>query len=366
MLLKSIVSTTIAAALLAPVLLGAPVHAMDNRYTVVKTFHLSSNTGESSSYLEKGQLMAPVREIAQGLGWGVQWNAKTKEIKLVKGDHAIQLVLNKPNGTSDLEPFPLTTPVVSKKNIAFAPLRALAARMGAETLWDSKRKTASIAIPNQSQTTRLTFDFSKDDGGWKTGVADLPVAFQDQDYQINAKVATVKLNDGTEKSGMMLSGMNRSDDLFMFVSKKLDGASGLKPNTEYEVKLRFDLATSAEESSMGIGGSPASAVYVKAGVVGREPSVEEDHTDPVVSYYRLNLDKGNQSTDGKEVTLVGNIAKPDAEQSGFQLKSFESTFEAKSNAAGELYVIIGTDSGYEGLTTIYFTNIDLTLVHWQE
>ncbi|WP_309122539.1 copper amine oxidase N-terminal domain-containing protein [Paenibacillus sp.] len=357
---KTITSTAMAATLLATVLLGAPVQAMEpiSGYTVVKSFTLTSSTGVSSAYQQQGYVMAPVREIGQALGWDVMWDGKTKEIKLVKGDHVIRLVPNQPWGTIDSNPFALTTPVVSKNNIAYAPLRALAARMGAETLWDAKTGTASIAVPNASKSTHLAFDFSKGDGGWKTGVADLPVDYQDQDFQISAKAASVTLSDGSEKPGMMLSGMNRSDDLFMFMSKKLGSAEGLKPNTEYEVKLRFDLATSEAESSMGIGGSPASSVYVKAGVVDREPSVIEDRAD---SHYRLNLDKGNQSTDGKEVALLGNLAKPDAEKDGFQMKRFEKTFQIKSNANGELYVLLGTDSGYEGLTTIYFTNVDLTI-----
>ncbi|NOU98732.1 copper amine oxidase N-terminal domain-containing protein [Paenibacillus planticolens] len=365
MLKRTIASTAMAAVLLAPVLIGAPVQAIENTssHTVVKTFSLSANTGESSPYLEDGNLMVPVREIAQGLGWDVTWDGKSQEIKLVKGNSIIRLVPNRIHGTiGDFEPFLLTTPVVLKNDISFAPLRVLAARMGAETLWDSKSSMASIAIPNELQQSHLNFDFSKDNEGWKTGVADLPVAYQDKDYRINAKVDTVNLNDGTEIHGMMLSGMNRSDDLFMFMSKKLDSPAGLKPNTEYEVKLRFDMATNEAESSMGIGGGPASSVYVKAGVVDREPSVIEDSTYANTPYYRLNLDKGNQSTDGKEVALLGNIAKPDAEKSGFQLKTFERSFNVRSNAAGELYVIIGTDSGFEGLQTIYFTNIDLTLV----
>lgn len=364
MLKKAIASTAMAATLLAPTILGAPVHAMEipSGYTVVKTFSLSSNTGASSNYLENGYLMVPVRELAEGLGWDVSWDANAQEVKLVKGDHAIRLVLNHMRGTIDFAPFVLTSPAVLKNDTSFVPLRVLAARMGAETLWDSETNTASIAIQDPSQQTRLTFDFSKDDGGWKTGFADLPVAYQDQDYQINAKVATVNLNNGNEIHGMMLSGMNRSDDLFMFMHKKLDGAAGLKPNTDYEVKLRFDMATGEGESSLGIGGGSASSVFVKAGVVDREPTAIEDKTDSKAPYYRLNLDKGNQSTDGKEVALLGDIAKPDAEKSGFELKSFERTFHVKSNAAGELYVIIGTDSGYEGLTTLYFTNIDLTLV----
>ncbi|WP_158299181.1 copper amine oxidase N-terminal domain-containing protein [Paenibacillus antri] len=361
---KAISSTAMAATLLATVLLGAPAQAMEplTGYTVVKSFALTSSTGGSSAYQQRGYVMAPIREIGQALGWDVTWDGKTKEIKLVKGDHVIRLVPNQSRGTIDANPFALTTPVVSKNNIAYAPLRVLAARMGAETLWDSKTGTASIAVPNASKPLHLAFDFSKDAEGWKTGVADLPVDYKDQDFQINAKAASVKLSDGSEKPGMMLSGMNRSDDLFMFMSKKLGSAEGVKPNTEYEVNLRFDVATSEAESSMGIGGSPATSVYVKAGVVDREPSVIEDRTDSETPYYRLNLDKGNQSTDGKEVALLGDLAKPDAEKDGFQLKRFEKSFKVKSNDKGELYVLLGTDSGYEGLTTIYFANVDLTIV----
>ncbi|OCT13449.1 hypothetical protein A8709_17740 [Paenibacillus pectinilyticus] len=364
MLKKAITSSALAAVLLAPVLLGTPAQAMDNisGQTVVKSFPLSANNGEATTYLQDGNMMVPVREIAQGLGWDVTWDGKTQEIKLVKGNSVIRLIPNHTHGTiGDYEPFLLTTPVVLKNDMSFAPLRVLVARMGAETLWDSKTNTASIAIPDQSQT-HLSYDFSMDNGGWTTGVADLPVSYQDQDYQINTKVDKVNLNDGKVINGMMLSGMNRSDDLFMYMSKKLDSTAGLKPNTEYEVKLRLDLASNEAESSMGIGGGPASSVYVKAGVVDREPTVKTDSTDPSTPYYRLNLDKGNQATDGKDLTLLGNIAKQDAEKSGFQLKSFERTYTVKSNAAGELYVIIGTDSGYEGLQKLYFTNIDLTLV----
>lgn len=367
MLKKTIVSTAMATVLLAPVVLGTSVQAMENEHTsgnaVIKSFPLSAVSSPSSPYLEGGNMMVPVRELAQALGWDVTWDGNQQQVKLVKGNSVIRLTMNRTHGTiGDFEPFLLTTPVVLKNDISFAPLRVLTARMGAVTLWDSATSTASIAIPNDSQHTHLTYDFKKDNGGWQTGVADLPVTYQDEDFRINAKVDKVKLSDDTEINGMLLSGMNRSDDLFMFMSKKMDSTEGLKPNTEYEVKLRFDMATNEVESSFGIGGGAASAVYVKAGVVDREPSVVKDNAIANMPYYRLNLDKGNQSTDGKEVALLGNIAKPDAEKSGFQLKSFERTFQVKSNAAGEAYVIIGTDSGYEGLQTLYFTNIDLTLV----
>ncbi|MFD0669967.1 copper amine oxidase N-terminal domain-containing protein [Cohnella sp. GCM10027633] len=356
---KTIATTALASILLTPSLFGAPAQAQADAsgYTVVKSFSLKGN---SAAYMDHNNVMVPIRDVAQSLGWTIKWDGKAQEVKLAKGNQVIRLFPNKIRGTiGDGEPFLLTSPVAMKKGTTYAPLRVLTARMGGVTLWDAKSGTASIAIPDSS--IRLAYDFVKDDGGWKTGVADLPVDYQSQDFQIKTKVDAVKLADGTTVRGMLLGGMNRSDDLFLYMTKKLSGTDGLKPNTTYEVKLRFDLATEEADGSFGVGGSPASSVYVKAGVVGKAPAVVKDDSDASMPYYRLNLDKGNQSTDGKDVALLGNVAKPNADKSGFQLKKFERTFTAKSNAAGELYVILGTDSGYEGLQTHYFTNIDLTL-----
>jgi hypothetical protein len=360
---RAIAFTAATATWFATVWFGAPIHAESTvpGYTVVKTFALSSSAGASSAYQERGYVMAPIREVARSLGWDVSWNENTRSIEIGKGERVIRLRPNQSQGTVDGDSFLLPVPVVTKKQLSYAPLRALADKLGAETWWDSKTGTASIAVPNSPKGIDLAFDFDKGAEGWDTGVADLPVDYGEQDYQIDVKPASVPLHDGSVAAGMKLSGMNRSDDLFLFMTKKLSSAEGLRPNQEYEVNLRFDLATNEAESSLGIGGSPATAVYVKAGVVGRKPSVIEEGRNSETPYYRLNLDKGNQSTDGKDVALLGNVAKPDDGKKGFQLKPFEKTFKAKTDAAGELYVLIGTDSGYEGLSVVYVTNVKLTI-----
>lgn len=360
---QTLATVALASGLLAPTLIGAPAQAQadSSGHTVVASFSLNAKPGAASAYMQDRNLMVPVRDLAKSLGWTIRWDGKAQQITLVKGDRAIRLSVNGTRGTlGDAEPFTLASPVVLKNDVSYGPLRTLTARMGAVTLWDAKTRTASIAVPNPSQTS-LRYDFAEGDGGWTTGVADLPVAYADQDYRIKTQVDTVKLHDGTATRGMLLSGMNRSDDLFLFMAKKLDATVGLKPNAEYEVKLRFDLATDDADGSFGVGGSPASSVYVKAGVVDRAPAAVKDDADPSAPYYRLNLDKGNQSTEGKDLALLGNVAKPNADESGFQLKRFERTFKATSNAQGELYVLIGTDSGYEGLQTHYVTNIELTI-----
>jgi hypothetical protein len=40
---------------------------------------------------------------------------------------------------------------------------------------------------------------------------------------------------------------------------------------------------------------------------------------------------------------------------------FDKPLIVKTNSKGELWLIVGTDSGYEGVTTIYYTSISVVL-----
>jgi hypothetical protein len=61
--------------------------------------------------------------------------------------------------------------------------------------------------------------------------------------------------------------------------------------------------------------------------------------------------------------VIGDVASPDVlDETQFALKTFVvEGFEASTDADGNLWLIAGTDSGFEGLTTVYFTQIDVTL-----
>lgn len=142
----------------------------------------------------------------------------------------------------------------------------------------------------------------------------------------------------------------------MFLSRKVDG---FVPNTIYQVKMSFAMYTKEKEGSLGIGGSPASAVIVKAGILNKEP-VPIVVSDGGSRYYRMNIDKGNQSAGGSDVKKLGNIAKPDSSQDGYQRVNMEYNAKVKANAKGELFLLIGVDSGFEGLTTLYFDDVNVT------
>jgi hypothetical protein len=209
-------------------------------------------------------------------------------------------------------------------------------------------------VPSRIIFNSRTFTFDKDEQGFKGGFADLPVDYNQDIYTLDFKQASIPIKDSLDK-GLMLKGHNRSDDLFMFVSKKFNTKDGLRPNTNYTVALSFDVATNVAAGGIGVGGSPGGAVVVKAGIINKEPVVEN-----INGMKTINVDKGIQSNSGKEMQILGNIEKTKSDDGTYEYKHFENKFKVITNGKGEAWVIIGTDSGFEGLTQIYITNIKLT------
>lgn len=152
---------------------------------------------------------------------------------------------------------------------------------------------------------------------------------------------------------MYLQGHNRSDDLFMFLSRQVEG---LRPETAYAVTVSIDLATNVPAGLMGIGGSPGESVYVKAGASAVEPLVVEDNA----GYLRMNIDKGNQATEGEVMFNLGNVAHPEVTGDEYKIKTLHNqgrSFEVVSDSEGRIWLIVGTDSGFEGLSTFYYATI---------
>lgn len=108
---------------------------------------------------------------------------------------------------------------------------------------------------------------------------------------------------------------------------------------------------------MGIGGSPGDSVYVKAGIVNQEPAnIKQDN------YYRFNLEKkGNQSTSGEDLQVIGNLTKTDdSTDDSYTYKQFETQTIVETDEEGNAYIVIGLDSGFEGKTQVYLDNIQVS------
>ena len=202
-----------------------------------------------------------------------------------------------------------------------------------------------------------SFDFSKSQSEWTVDFTDYPAGVEDSAlYELRFAYTNRPENLGANKMSMMLSGSNHSDDLFMFMKRKI---TNLAPNTDYAIVFEVELASNAPAGAVGIGGSPGESVFLKAGASATEPKKVIEG-----NLFSLNIDKGNQSSQGENSIVLGNIAV------GYDTKEYalitrnnadanNTPFVAKSNSKGELWLIVGTDSGFEGTTTIYYTRISV-------
>ncbi len=218
--------------------------------------------------------------------------------------------------------------------------------------------SAACSLRDETYTTVfwISFPFSEDPMGWTGDFADYP----DGDsvfYELMFKHDTLPLNlnaTGNRKA-LLLSGNNHSDDLFMFIKRKIDG---LKPNTRYHILFNIQMASNAPTGAVGIGGPPGEGVVIKAGMTLPEPVKILDST----GYFRMNIDKGNQQEGGADMMTLGHIGvAPNTTQYTviYRNNSYANPFTLQTDASGEAWVIIGTDSGFEGKTTVYFLAIDI-------
>ena len=160
-----------------------------------------------------------------------------------------------------------------------------------------------------------------------------------------------------EGTGIYMQGHNRSDDLFMYLKRRVDG---LVPMASYEVAVTVELATNVAAELVGIGGSPGESVFVKAGASTVEPANVIDGS----GYYRINIDKGNQSRSGTQMVVIGDLAHPDVSDHEYRIKTLDnsdSPVTVEADRAGNAWLIVGTDSGFEGLTRLYYHRITYTL-----
>jgi cyclophilin family peptidyl-prolyl cis-trans isomerase len=209
--------------------------------------------------------------------------------------------------------------------------------------------SAVRALP--AGTVVREFDFSAGDQGFASGFADLPAGYDPALYNLVAAHRNLPAELGAGK-GLFISGVNRSDDLWMFWKKKL---TGLQPHTDYQVVLDVEMASNVAAGLVGVGGAPGESVYVKAGASQAEPLVMPDSQ----GWLRLTVDKGNQSTSGSAAAVLGNIAKEnDATDRYVRIHRNNRSVQqsATTSAEGSLWIFFGTDSGFEGATSLYYTH----------
>jgi len=222
-------------------------------------------------------------------------------------------------------------------------------------LWLAVVLVAGVPIALAEDGETFSFSFDSDAEGWVVGFADLPADYDQEIYELAGEHRP--LPEGLEGGGIYVQGHNRSDDLFMYLKRQV---GGLRPNTAYAVSVSLDLATGVSPGLVGIGGSPGESVFVKAGASAVEPDSSADGS----GHLRMNIDKGNQSRGGADMVVLGDVAHPDASRDAYAIKTLtnaDAPLTATTDGEGRLWLIAGTDSGFEGLTNLYYARISYTL-----
>lgn len=219
-----------------------------------------------------------------------------------------------------------------------------------------------VVVAGISSSIHLKFDFRQGAQGWETGFAEYSP--QTADMMLEAGTRSLPSELGINGTAYYLQGMNHSADLFMFLKRRLGTDDGLVPGQEYRVVFTIVFASDAPSGAVGIGGSPGEAVYVKAGASAVEPEV---YLDSDTYYYVMTVDKGSgNSGSGTAASVVGNIANGLSGEEDRHYISLERQYEheytVSANPEGELWLLVGTDSGFEGLTAIYYQSIAVTLI----
>jgi hypothetical protein len=230
-------------------------------------------------------------------------------------------------------------------------VRMRSVRVGSALLFASLVGCTSDTV--ETPRPGLDFDFSDGAQGWAAEFADYPpgdAAF----YELASGYRRLPAPLNT-RSGLFISGNNHSDDLFMYLKRQV---TGFEANTNYQVSFIVEFATDVPTGCGGVGGSPGESVFVKAGASTVEPT---SHLDQL-GWLRMNIDKGNQSQGGVNALVIGNVANSTlCEQNirRYEIKQLRSprALLVTTDGAGSAWLFVGTDSGFEAVTSLYYTRI---------
>jgi hypothetical protein len=211
----------------------------------------------------------------------------------------------------------------------------------------------SCAPDQEVRVYSVSYFFKDSTSGWTGDFADYPEDTTGYHLHFALDTLPFKINTDSTRKALRISGISGDDGLFMFIKKKV---SGLRANTTY--KLLFNVRV-ASNVPLGVvdGATPGEGVYVKVGGATYEPN--KQLADGV---YSMNLDKGGESEDGGDMIVVGHIGVATTTTDYAVIvrnNNLTRGVFVRTDERGELWVIVGTDSLFEGETTLYYTQVDV-------
>lgn len=218
-------------------------------------------------------------------------------------------------------------------------------------------ETQSIVNPTEfSFNYDIEYEDEDDADEWVAFFADFPEE-EEEDLEFSFEYDSLPENL-PQHGAFRISGDNQHSNLFMFLRKQIDG---LKPSTTYDIYFNITLASQYPEETGGASASHGASVALLVGAMQWQPLVGVvEGQNTVIS----NIDHFIPNEYGamtSDVLNIGNIGIP-GETAVYTLitRSHEDIpFVQTTDKDGSLWVIVGTDSRYEAVTTVYYDQIDI-------
>lgn len=214
-----------------------------------------------------------------------------------------------------------------------------------------------------AEPVSAAFSFQSGADGWTTGFADYSDDMEESIGFVSGHRSS-PTDFAASDGALYLRGANVSDDLKLYAKRQL---TGLVPRATYQIDGTVVIGSQAGAGCIGIGGAPGESVVVKIGASATEPRTIRQPSAAGPDYI-LSIDVGGQNLDsrGPDGLSIGDLAVPegDCDEGTFlpkTLRLLPERLTARADDAGRLWLLVGTDSGFEGINEVYLDDVDLTL-----
>ncbi len=199
------------------------------------------------------------------------------------------------------------------------------------------------------------FDFAQGSGGWISGQADYSAGTAPNDVVSESRALPAPFLG----YGHYSAATNRSDDLLLYIKTRI---GALVPGASYRVGAVVEFLTDVPSGCVGVGGAPGESVWIVVAASANEPLTVVDGSE-----FRLNLNRGNQSQGGPEGHVLGNIANTvvNCGSRRWETKLLStpaiSPLSVKADPSGQVWVVLGFDSGFESFSAVYYQRLMIKL-----
>ncbi len=205
--------------------------------------------------------------------------------------------------------------------------------------------------------TSVEYDGILINDGWNAVFAEYPDGEQEF-YELASGLKNLPEPLDQIKKGFMLSGNNHSDALQMWLVKQL---SGLAANARYTIETEVELASKYPDGSVGIGGSPGNSVHLVSKFATEGYTLEKGKTEG--DNIKLILKKVESVPESVMEVELGDVSIT-SDQYVYKLitrKKSSAPNVVVTDNTGKVWAVVGTWSGFEGISTLYYSRIKITL-----